>query len=194
MSNHKTSVSDILDTLDDLADHDDAVTIGDVAEALGGRGFGPLILLPALIVISPLGGIPLLPTLMAIVIALFAVQVVLQREHLWLPDMLRSRAVADDRMKKAVARMRPVAGWMDQHMGSRLTILAGPPMETVGALVIILLCAVVPPSELVPFAALLPMSAIGALGLGLSLKDGVVMALGLVASILALWGIYTWVL
>ncbi|APE44844.1 hypothetical protein BOO69_16630 [Sulfitobacter alexandrii] len=194
MSNPKTSVSDILDTLDDLADRDDDVTIGDVTEALGGRGFGPLIVLPALIVISPLGGIPLLPTLMAVVIAVFAVQVIFQRKHLWLPDMLRSRAVDDGRVKKAVERVRPVARWMDAHMGNRLTILTGPPMETIVAIIIVALCAFVPPAELIPFAALLPMSAVGTLGLALTLKDGIIMALGLVASVLALWGIYIWVL
>lgn len=194
MSAQTTSVSDILDTLGDIAGRDDNVTISDVTEALGGRGFGPLIVLPALIVISPLGGIPLVPTLMALVIALFAVQVLIQRNHLWLPGFIKARSLDDDRVHKAVKKMRPVADWLDRHMGNRLTALTAPPMEIIVAALIVVLCALVPLSEVIPFAALLPMSAIGALGLALTLKDGVVMALGLLASALAVWGVYTWVL
>lgn len=194
MDAQTTSVSDILNTLGDLADRDNAVTIGKVAEALGGRGFGPLILMPALIVISPLGGIPLVPTLMALMIAIFAVQVVFQRAHLWLPDLIRSRKLDNDRVRRAVDKTQPVADWLDRHMGNRWTVLTRPPMATIVALVILVLCAFVPPSEVIPFAALLPMSAIGALGLALSLKDGIVMGVGLLASTFAVWGVYTWVL
>ncbi|MDX3910162.1 MAG: hypothetical protein QHC67_10125 [Sphingobium sp.] len=54
MQNDISSVSDILDTLDDLARRDGQVRIGDVSAALGQRSYGPFLLVPALLEIRQL--------------------------------------------------------------------------------------------------------------------------------------------
>jgi hypothetical protein len=47
------------------------------------------------------------------------------------------------------------------------------------------LCLTVPPLELVPFASTAPMAAIAAFGLGMTLRDGLLMGLGFVLSVVA---------
>jgi len=192
MADTGSSVEDILDTLQDLAESEDEVTVGDVVKALGGRGFGPLILAPALIVITPIGGIPAIPSLMALIIALFSMQIVLGRDHLWLPSMLKARAVAHDKVTKSVSKLRGLATWLDDHMGNRLTVLTKKPMPALAASIILVLCILVPPAEVIPFAAALPMGAIAITALALTVKDGLVMLIGLIGSAAALWLTWSW--
>ncbi|WP_299562336.1 exopolysaccharide biosynthesis protein [uncultured Sulfitobacter sp.] len=194
MSDDITSAGEILDKLDALATDEDDVSVGDVVDALGGRGFGPLIFVLALLVVSPLGGIPLVPTFMALLVALIATQLVLQRDTLWLPSFLRDRKVDDDRVQNAVDKMRGPVDWLDAHTGARLSALVSGPAHTVAAAVVVGLCLLVPPSELIPFAAIVPMAAIALLGLALTVRDGVVMLLGLLCAAAALYALWGWVI
>jgi hypothetical protein len=193
VASSKKSVEDVLDTLDDIANSEDDVTVGDVTQALGGRGFGPLITLPALLILTPIGGIPTVPSLMALVIALFAVQMVMQKDTPWLPEFLKNRGISDEKVKRSTQKLRRTARWMDRTFGDRLTALTEQPASMLVAGVVLLLCALVPPSEIVPFAALLPMGAIALLGLALTVHDGALVLGGLMAAAAGLLGIWTWV-
>ncbi|MFD2739701.1 exopolysaccharide biosynthesis protein [Sulfitobacter aestuarii] len=192
MADSKNSVRDVLDTLDRIAEEKRKVSIGDVTEALGGRGFGPLITLPALLVMTPLGGIPLVPSLMALLIALFALQVVAQRSRLWLPDWLERRSVDDGKIEKSVNKLRGAARWIDRHFGNRLEVLTRQPAPPVAACIVLLLCVFVPFAEMIPFAAILPMGAVALIGLALTLRDGVLMLLGMIAASVGVAVIWIW--
>lgn len=102
------AVEDILDRLEQEGRDDDRATVGDVTGALGDRGFGPFLFVPALIEISPIGGVPGVPTLLALIIALFAVQIVMGRDEMWLPGFLEG-----DRSLATSSPSRPTscAGW-----------------------------------------------------------------------------------
>lgn len=80
------SVGDVLDRVEQLAREHDRVELGRVVEALGHRTYGAFLLIPALIDISPVGGIPGLPTILAAIIVIVAAQLLIGRKHLWLPD------------------------------------------------------------------------------------------------------------
>lgn len=56
------------------------------------------------------------------------------------------------------------------------------------ALAVIALCIMVPPLELLPFAAVIPMLAIAIIGLAVMVRDGVLMLVGLGAAVAALIG------
>lgn len=58
----------------------------------------------------------------------------------------------------------------------------------IAALVVILLCITVPPLEVLPFANSGPMLAIAAIGLALTVRDGVVMLIALALGIAAIGG------
>ncbi|MEH3105552.1 MAG: exopolysaccharide biosynthesis protein [Sphingomonas phyllosphaerae] len=177
------SVGDILDAIDDLAGKQDEIAVGDVVEALGARGFGPFLIVMPLIDISPIGSIPGLPTAMAAVIMLIAVQMALGRKHLWLPGFVRRRAVSSDKVRKAVDKTRGVARFMDRWFHGRLPALTRGPFVRAAAIGVIALACAVPPLELLPLATTAPMLAIAAFGLAITARDGLLM---IVATVLAM--------
>ena len=183
MADEPHSVGDILDAIGYLAEKQDEVAVGDVVEALGSRGFGPFLIVMPLIDISPIGSIPGLPTAMAAVIMLIAVQMALGREHLWLPGVVRRRAVSSDKVRKAIDKTRGVARFMDRWFHGRLPALTRGPFVRAAAVGVIALACAVPPLELLPLATTAPMLAIAAFGLAITVRDGLLM---IVATVLAM--------
>lgn len=180
------NATEMLDDIGALARGADRVSIGNVVDRIGARGFGPLIFAPALVGASPLGGIPGVPTLMALVIVLIAVQILMRRGRIWLPGPIRRRGVTAARLQTAIVRARPAANWIDRWLGRKLDWLTSAPARVVSGLVVIGLCILVPPLELIPFAALAPMLAIALIGLAIAAHDGILMLIGLGGSAAAL--------
>ena len=177
--------------LDDLeqASHDGKVTLAEMAEAAGHRGAAPFLVVPPIIEISPIGGIPGLPTFLAVVIFVFAVQIAVGRDEPAVPGKLGRRGIDGHRFCQALAKVRPLARRLDGWFHGRLSPLTSRYMRRVAAAIICLLCLTVPPLELIPFASTLPMGAILILGLALLFRDGLVMLAGFVASAGAVAGV-----
>lgn len=172
-------VEEVLGELDELAASHKRVCIGDVLDDFGERSFGPFILIPPLIELSPIGGIPGVPTFLALIIAITAAQLFLGKDHVWMPDFIQQRAVSGRRLHKAVGKLRGIAHWLDQHSHGRLEALTDGAWIKAAAVVIIVLCCTVPPLEFIPFASSAPMLAIAAFGLALTARDGVLMLVAL---------------
>ncbi len=175
MANEPSSVGDIFDAIDEAANETSEVSLEDLTESFGNRSYGPFLLVPALIEMSPIGGVPGVPTVLALIIGLFAVQIVAGRGTLWLPGFLRRASVSSDRMRGATSKMRPVARWMDRWFHGRLKALVTPVSMKVAALACIVLAATVPFLELIPFASTAPMVAVAAFGLAILVRDGLLM-------------------
>jgi hypothetical protein len=180
------SVADILDKLRDLAEQHDRVTIGATLEAMGKRSFGPFLLLPALIDISPIGSIPGLPTLLGLMIAIIAVQLLIGRDHLWLPGFITRRSRKSEDVRKAADKLNPLAKRLDRWFHGRLPRFTSKPFQRIAAVIILVLVLTVPPLELLPLATTLPMAAIAAFGLALLVHDGLLMLIAVVMSIAAI--------
>ena len=180
-----TSVSDVLGELDELASHGDTVCVADVLDDFGARSFGPFIMLPALLEITPVGGIPGLPTALALFIALIAGQLLLGRDHVWMPQFVQHRAVGSDKLHKSVAKLRGLADFLDRHSEGRLEGLTRGPAIRLVALTILALCCTVPPLEFLPFASSIPMLAIAILGLALTVRDGALLLAALIFTLFA---------
>lgn len=175
MADEPKSVSDILDRLEDAADGDDDVPVRDVTDAFGHRSFGPFLIVPALLELSPLGAVPGVPTVLAAVVILFAAQILLGRRNFWIPGILADRRISADRLRKAADKLRPVGERLDRWFHGRLDWLTRGPAVRIAAAVCILLALTVPPLELLPFASSGPMAAIAAFGLALLVRDGLLM-------------------
>jgi hypothetical protein len=174
------SVGGILAVLRRLADHGDRVSVGDMFDAVGNRSYGPAIMIPALIEISPIGGIPGVPTLLAVIILIAAAQVLIGREHLWLPAFAQRRAVSSAKVRKAADRLDRLARRLDRWFHGRLPRFVGQPWPRIAAVIVLALCLTVPPLELLPFASTAPMAAIIAIGLALLARDGLLMLVSVV--------------
>ncbi len=173
-----TSLLELLDQIEATAEDCDKVSLDTVMDAVGRRSFGPILVLVGLIILAPLvGDIPGVPTLMALVIVLIAGQVLLQREHLWLPRWLLERSIASDKLKKAIKWLRKPARFIDRLLRPRLQYVTQVIGIQATALLCIIIAAALPPMELIPFSANAAGIALTALGLALIANDGA-LALG----------------
>lgn len=182
---------DIVDGLCAAAREGDPVSVGAIVDHFDRRSIGAFIALPAMLEITPIGGIPGLPTALALFVALMAAQVLIGREDLWLPGVIARRTIHEDKVEAAATKLRPLTDWMDRHLGRHLVALVRPPMQQAAAAMVIVLCLTVPFLEIVPFASTLPMATIAMFGLGLLTSDGRLMALGWTLSLAAL-GVALW--
>ena len=191
LDHEPASVGDVLDELDQLADKGDQVRVRDVLDDFGRRSFGPFMMIPALIEISPLGGIPGVPTALALFIAVIAAQLVIGRDHIWMPEFVQRRSVESGKLHKAVEKLRGLGQWLDEHSQDRLEKLTVGIWLRFAGVVVIALCCTVPPLELLPFASTLPMLAIIMIGLGLTVRDGALLLSALLfAGLAAATGVY----
>ncbi len=185
MAEDPKSVGDILDRLEELAKDGNDVSIGRVVQTLGNRGHGPFLMIPALIDISPVGGIPGLPTVLAVIIALTAAQMLFGRKHLWLPGFLANRSLSSEKTCETTAKLRGLARFLDRWFHGRLPKLTEGSFVRVAAGLCILLTLTVPPLELLPFATTAPMAAIAAFGLALLVRDGLLMVIATILAVVA---------
>jgi hypothetical protein len=179
------SVDEILDRIEEVAQRDDRVTLGHVIDALGKRSYGPFLIIPALIDISPVGSIPTLPTLLAAVIILISAQVVMGRQSLWVPGFLARRGISAQKARTTTDKLRGTARFLDRRFHDRLAPLTKGPFVRIAAISCILLALTVPPLELLPLATTMPMAAIACFGLALLVNDGLLMLIGMALALIA---------
>ena len=150
-------------------------------------------MIPALIELTPIGGIPGVPTLLALFITLMAIQLMIGRDHVWMPQFVQQRAVGSKKLHKAVGKLRGLASFLDRHSEGRLEVLTEGFAIKLVATLIIALCFTVPPLEFLPFASSLPMLAIAVLGMALTVRDGALVLGALVFTAIATGlGIYVY--
>ena len=177
-----TPFDDILDALERHGSEDE-VAIRTIRREIGDKSLGAMLFLPAILEISPIGGVPGVPTVLAAIIAIIAVQVMLGRDGLWLPDLIEKRKVSGESLRGAVTWLRRPARFIDRHLHNRLERFTTPPFDRFVALVSLVLATTVPPLELFPFASTIPMAAIALLGLALLFDDGLLTIVGLALAV-----------
>ncbi|WP_332719259.1 exopolysaccharide biosynthesis protein [Pelagibacterium mangrovi] len=182
----------LVDELKDRTENGEEVSIGLVQEIAGTRAAGPILLLPALIVISPLSIIPGLPSVVGVSTILVAGQVALGRDRLWLPQWLTKRCIPAKHGKTLLRFLTPVGETVDKLVKPRAEATAGPLFGRIGALVCVLVGAIMPVLELIPFTSTWAASIIFVYALAITVKDGFLalawsgMVLGM---LLAAWAI-----
>ena len=183
------SLSDILDALDTAADGN-TVSVRDIMAEVGLRSFAPTILVPALILVSPLSGIFGLPTIGAVFIFLITVQKLAGRDHVWLPGMLMRREVRASRMRKAIGWLRRPSRWIDDRTHQRLSPLVSRPANIVTLSVILGITLVIPFLEVLPMVTSIFAGAIAMFAIGLLARDGLFTLLGYLQ--VGLCGVLVW--
>jgi hypothetical protein len=107
------SLTELLEVLDRAGEGKDQASVADIHEAAGVRSFGPLLLAAGLIGLTPIGDIPVVPTILAIIIVLIAGELLIGLRGFWLAGFIRRRSVRRDRLQKATRFVRPVARGVD---------------------------------------------------------------------------------
>ena len=170
-------ISQLLDTLGELPE-EGRLSLGEIVEHLGVRSFAPVLLMVALLLVSPLSGIPGSPTVAGLLIALIVAQMLAGRDSLWLPRFLTGVRVPARRVRQAVDFLRRPVGVVSPLMRPRLLPLTG----RVGGLVVLLTCLAItltmPAMEFFPFVASIAAFAIACFAVGPMLRDGVMVLVG----------------
>lgn len=172
MEQKPSSLEEMLDRIEEVADKRQKVSLGAVIEEVGNRSFGPLLLMAGVIASSPLTGIPGVPTATALLVALLSGQLLMHRRHFWLPDWLLRRSLDREKAKKAIEWLRPPARFTDRWLRPRLQVFVHPAGVHLIAMVCLLVAMAMPLMELVPFSAHAAGVALSAFGLSLLARDG----------------------
>ena len=182
------NLTGVLDALDEKAEGE-RITIGAMVDAIGERGFGPL-----MVELMPTGGIPGIPTAVALTVIAFAVQLLAGRKQPWFPEILRRRGLSRKKFYKGRDALKVVTKRVDRLFKHRLHIFVGAVGARMVGLVCILLAMTMPPMEIIPWLSYIPAAAIALLAAGLSTRDGLVVLLGLIFAFIGVAAIALWLL
>jgi len=146
-------VGRITDELDDVVRSGDP-RLRDLVEGFGRSSFLPVMVVPALLVVSPLSGIPLFSSACGLTIAFVAAQMLWPgRDHLWLPGFLMDRTIDGDKARKAMPKIRKAASWLDRHATGHGWRLMRRPVRLLLETLCLLCGAAMPFLEVVPFSS-----------------------------------------
>lgn len=180
------NVREAVASLEELAGKRDPVRIGDVLDTFGERSFGPLLMILALLEITPVGSIPGVPTVIATLCVLLAGQLALGHDPVWLPQWVQRRSLRADKLATGAQKLEGVAERLDRLFKGRLERFATDWWQRAAGLAVILLCLTVPPLELLPLASTVPMLAIASIGLALTVRDGLLLLIAITFAGLAM--------
>lgn len=177
-------VGEVVEQLESLAGDSD-VTLGRVVESFGRSSFLAVLLVPSLLVVSPLSGVPLFSSVCGISIVFITTQILLRRDHLWLPERLKRLHVSGERLHAATGRLKSIANWLDSHSRPRLRYLISPPMSVFALTICLIAGAMMPVLELVPFSSSLLGAMVSLIAVGLLVGDGIFVACGFIFGVVA---------
>lgn len=171
-------VGDILDRLRSMQQQPH-ITVGDLLRSFGAASFVPALMVPALIVVSPLSGIFFLPTICGLTMALIAAQMLIGRAYPWLPGIILARGLSGDRIGRMVARLDGWGKWVDRRTRPRLMVFARWPLSLLAPLGCFVSGLSMPFLELVPFSSSILGAAIVCFSVSILSRDGVFLLAGL---------------
>lgn len=184
----------LIDRLRRLARSDDEITLGDLVDAFGAQGHAPLLMIVAVLMILPIGMIPGVGGALGLLAAAIGVQMIVGRKGVWLPRFVRRRGVSAARVGAIADRVRPVSGFLARHLVERMEWLAaGQASLSVIAALLILSGGSLVVLGAIPVAVPLLGLPIAVFAIGITARDGAVVAGGYVlliaagAGIAALW-------
>lgn len=148
------------------------VSLGLVQSIAGQRAAGPMLLLPALVVISPLSIIPGVPTMVGINTILVAGQIALGREQVWLPKWLTERCISAKHAQTLLKFLRPVSKVADGVIRRRARFMTSAVMRRLGAAFCVLVGCIMPVMEFIPFTSTWAAMIIAVYALSITARDG----------------------
>tara|TARA_B100001989_G_scaffold251684_1_gene231497 strand:- start:1172 stop:1762 length:591 start_codon:yes stop_codon:yes gene_type:complete len=159
------------------------IDVAELVEVLNSRGFGPLLVGPAIIIILPTGAIPGMPSICALLIIFVSAQILMGRSQPWIPKSLKSFSFSREKFLEALSIAKPYAQKIDKLIYPRFKFLIQDSLKPIIAIISILLSIAIMILGFIPFAAALPASGILLLGLGLTARDGLLFAISFIICI-----------
>lgn len=186
----RKSLNSISKKIQGEADGHRKVPVEAIVEQVETSGFGPMLMIPALIIILPTGAIPGVPDVCNIIIALMAAQIVFGRSTPWLPQWITDLKISGPKVSKAMEKVQPVLRKIDRWSRQRLTVLISHTAQRCIAGLIVLTSVLSIGVGVIPYVpALLALPTLF-FAFGMTLRDGVIILLGLILLACAAVGIF----
>lgn len=174
------STSDLL--LAAVRGESERVTIAEIIDALDARAFGLATLIFAIPSVIPMP--PGVPTVVGIALLIVSIQMVIGRQELWLPGILSKRGFERKAIVSGFEKIKPQLEFVEKFARPRLLFLTGK-LGTIVIGVVILIMAIILILPLPPGGNFPPALACAILGMGLVERDGLIVLIGLLATIAA---------
>lgn len=169
------------------------ISLGEIVQAFERRGFGPLLLVPSIILVLPTGAIPGMPIICGLMILFVTSQLALGYKTPWVPERLRGMRFESRILRNGVEKIMPIVSRIDRWTGRRFVWLVAPTFQRIIGLLCLLIALLIIPLGAIPFAIFLPSLVILFFSLGLVADDGLLIAIGLtVAGAFAVLGGMWW--
>jgi Uncharacterized ABC-type transport system, permease components len=181
------NLRDLLDAIEKKAKEQDTICIDDILQLVGRRWYGPLLFVAGLVMMMPIvGDIPGVPVMMGLVVILISIQLLWKRKRVWLPRWICERRVASEKVIKGLRWFKKPAHFVDQFTDSRFEWAVQHAGLTMVALMSMMVAAVTPLLELIPFSATLAGFAIATFGISVLAADGIVAFIAIAFSVTTL--------
>ncbi|WAJ71524.1 exopolysaccharide biosynthesis protein [Catenovulum adriaticum] len=182
------NLSEIIEQITQVGQGAKKITAGDLIEHFENRGFGPLLVFPALIAILPTGGIPGVPTVCGILICFISIQLALGKQSPWLPKKFKQLSIKQESLEKNANKALPITQKIDKVFRPRFKLFQSKKVKKAIALTCAGCGLIMIPLELLPFAVAIPASAILSTAVGLATEDGLFIIIGLAMSLMSFAG------
>jgi hypothetical protein len=182
---HASNLTDLLDKIERRVEQDGAEAAGgklsldDILDVIGRRAYGPLLLIIGVLSVSPLSMIPGSTWAFALLTFLVAIQMGLNLKHPWLPKATLKISFPEKDIYGAVRKVRPWTYVIDKIVKPRFQFLAHEPWLVLIALLAVIAALITFPLSFIPFAPFIPGVAVILVGLGVTARDGVVLAVAM---------------
>ncbi|WP_253949457.1 exopolysaccharide biosynthesis protein [Mangrovicoccus sp. HB161399] len=154
------------------------VSLQGILHVVGDTSFLPVLMVPALLVVSPLSGIPLFSSICGLTIAFVAVQMVFGRRHLWLPEAVTRKTVSGPRARRAIGRLGGLARWLDRHATGHGSWAMRRPIRKACEIACLTCGLAMPFLELVPFSSSVLGLSVLLFAVAMLARDALFMAMG----------------
>ena len=145
----------------------------------GRKSFLVLMLVPALLVASPLSGIPMLSSVCGLLIASIAGQMLTDRDHVWVPVRVMQLELSGAKVQNAARGLRRVSAFLDSVSKRRLHLMMTWPFRKLYQVLCILCGAAMPFLEFVPFSSSIMAAVVVLFTTALITQDGLLAGVGL---------------
>ena len=168
-------LSEVLDRLESML-HGEEVTVDKIVSGSGTSSVPALVLIFALISTSPASAIPGLTTAVAVIEFILCVQMVIGRQTIWLPMLVRRRRLSTERLRKAIVWLRKPVAFAEKSLRPRLTLFLEPPWIHLPLMLILVMTLFMPLMEIIPTTGSIASALIALFAAGVLMRDGLLVA------------------
>ena len=169
------SVTTLIDKLQEKAEEGEDISLDTLEDVAGSRLQGPMLLVPGLVAVSPLSGIPTVPSILGVIIALVCLQMIWGSEDVWIPKKLKGASLSAKRVTGAGGFLSKASAFLDSISANRLEWMTKGIGLRVAGIVCLMAALSMPVLEIVPFSATLAGGLVALFGLAITTRDGLLM-------------------